>query len=213
MALHAAQTRSRLLMCGLVAGPFFLLTSVILALTREGFDITKHPLSFLGVSDWGWLQMANFIIAGLLVLALAVGVRRSLKDQKGRIVGPLLLGGLGVGLLLAGAFPPDPGFGFPLGTPEGDPENLTYRSALHGLGFMLSFICFALAGVVFIRRDVRKKYWGRAAVGVVAIIGALGLSVLWPGTDGIALRNLGSAIFLWTWVSLQAYWLLAGTKA
>jgi len=50
----AAVTRS-LLGWGVVAGPFYVVVGVILAITRPGFDLTRHALSLLTLGDLGWL--------------------------------------------------------------------------------------------------------------------------------------------------------------
>jgi hypothetical protein len=47
-----------LLACGVVAGPLFVVVAVLQALTREGFDPGRHPLSLLrlGALGWAWLS-------------------------------------------------------------------------------------------------------------------------------------------------------------
>lgn len=44
---------ARLLACGVVAGPLFLAVLMIQAFTREGFDLSRHPLSMLSLGDLG----------------------------------------------------------------------------------------------------------------------------------------------------------------
>ncbi|HKZ68736.1 MAG TPA: DUF998 domain-containing protein, partial [Anaerolineales bacterium] len=65
-----------LLACGVVAGPVYLSVGLVQAFTRPGFDITRHALSLLSNGDLGWIQITNFVITGLLVIAGAVGMRR-----------------------------------------------------------------------------------------------------------------------------------------
>src|SRR5438128_1850429 len=55
-----------LLACGAVAGPLFVIVGFGQAFTRPGFDLTRHPLSVLSNGDLGWLQIANFLVSGLL---------------------------------------------------------------------------------------------------------------------------------------------------
>jgi hypothetical protein len=72
----ARHTQSaRLLACGTVAGPLFLTVGLIQALTRDGFDLSRHPLSLLSLGDLGWIQIANFIVTGALYVACALGAR------------------------------------------------------------------------------------------------------------------------------------------
>ena len=67
-----------MLACGVVAGPLFIVVGVLQMLTRDGFDPGRHPLSLLSLGDLGWIQIANFVIVGLLFIASAVGMRRVL---------------------------------------------------------------------------------------------------------------------------------------
>jgi Protein of unknown function (DUF998) len=88
-----------LLACGVVAGPLFLAAGLIQAFTREGFDLRRHPLSLLSLGELGWIQIANFVVTGLLCVACAVGMGRVLGPGRGGTWGPLLVGAFGVGLV------------------------------------------------------------------------------------------------------------------
>src|SRR6266496_2368338 len=74
---HALTRQTRaLLICGLIAGPFYIVVGLIQALTRPGFDLMRHDLSLLANGDLGWIQSTNLVLAGLLVVAFAVGMRQ-----------------------------------------------------------------------------------------------------------------------------------------
>jgi hypothetical membrane protein len=197
-----------LLACGVAAGPIFMLVALLQAFTRAGFDVSVQPISFLSLGDLGWIQVTNFVFCGALLIACAVGIRRTLRTDTGGRWAPWFLGGVGLGLIIAGLFPPDPGFGFPPGTAEGAPSALTYRSQLHGVGFTLAFISFVVTCAVFARRDGRRRHWGRLAYSVLTAVGTLTLS-MWPGNGGIALRDLAAAALLWAWITVQSVWLMA----
>src|SRR5215831_16792598 len=70
------ETRMRLLRWGMMAGPFYLAVGLAQAFTRQGFDFARHPLSVLANGPGGWIQTANFVITGAMVIAAAVGVQR-----------------------------------------------------------------------------------------------------------------------------------------
>ena len=108
-----------LLSCGILTGPLFFVVAIIQALTRPGYNIRLVAISQLSLGDLGWIQITSFLLTGLLAVACATGVRRLLKGQKGGAWGALLVGTFGLGLIVAGVFPPDPGFGFPPGAPGG----------------------------------------------------------------------------------------------
>lgn len=193
-----------LLRAGLIAGPFFLLVAITQGLTRNGFDLSHQPISFLSLGDLGWLQIANFVLTGCLVLLFAAGVRKALRGQAGGTFGPIGLIGLGLGMMIAGLFPPDPAFGYPAGTPDGLPAHITYHSSLHSLGFMLSFLFFVLTALVFMREDIRQKRWLSVGYTLVSAAGALVLAMM-PGTDTVAVRDLAAAVLLWAWVAVHSW--------
>ena len=46
------------------------------AAVREGFDLTRHPLSLLALGEGGWVQVATFVVSGAMVLAASAGLAR-----------------------------------------------------------------------------------------------------------------------------------------
>ena len=94
-------------MCGTLAGPLFITVVVAQALTRTGFDLTRDAASLLDDGSWGWVQAANFIVTGLLLIAAAAGLRHTLRTGPGHKWIPRLLAIAGVlcavGVFTAGA--------------------------------------------------------------------------------------------------------------
>src|SRR5256885_15815170 len=93
-----------LLLCGVVAGPIYVIVGVIEMLTRPGFDPTRHDLSLMSNGDWGWIHISLIILTGLLTIAGAVGMRRGLRGGRGGTRGApppalLRLGGVWARLL------------------------------------------------------------------------------------------------------------------
>ena len=197
-----------LLTCGLVAGPLFILLIVIQALTRPGFDLRRHPASMLSLGDLGWIQIANFIACGLLIVAFAVGLRRVLHPGRGGTWGPLLIGAYGLGLIAAGAFVADPAFGFPPGTPQGIPTTLSLNAVLHGIGFTFAFLSLTLACLVFARRYAAIQQRGWAAYTFATAVAALALS-MWPGQDGASVRYFIASVIVCAWTSAIALQVMA----
>lgn len=148
-----ADSRTRaLLRAGLIAGPIFVLVVAVQVLTRAGFDLRKHPLSLLAVGDGGWVQIANFIVAGVLSIAFAIGFARAVPSGAASRWAPWLLGLFGAGLVIGGAFPADPGLGFPPGTPEGIPSTLTLHGLVHAFAPPVAFLSLIGACFVVARR-------------------------------------------------------------
>jgi hypothetical protein len=53
-----------LLVCGVVGGPLFVAVFLVEGATRAGYDSLRHPFSSLALGDSGWMQIANFVVAG-----------------------------------------------------------------------------------------------------------------------------------------------------
>jgi Protein of unknown function (DUF998) len=164
-------TTTTLLNCGAVAGPIFIAVGFVAALTRNGFDLGKHPLSLLSVGDHGWIQISNFVVAGLLFVASAVGIRRALNHGRGGTWGARLIGAFGVSLVAGGVFVADPGLGFPPGTPEGVPDELSWHGMLHAVAPVVGFLALSAACFVFARRALGLRQRGWAAISLVVGVG------------------------------------------
>ncbi len=200
MSQQAAHPRAqtvqstRLLACGIVAGPLFLTTWLIQAFTREGFDPTYHPLSMLSLGKVGWVQIANFVVTGALYVACAAGMWRVLRPGRGGTWGPILVGLNGIGLIVAGVFVTDAGAGFPPGAPAGAPESISWHGLLHEVGFIVATVSWLAACFVFVRRFAALKQWGWVAACVAAPVSVLVIDG-WPDLDSLAVRLvIGSAI-------------------
>ena len=162
--LGPVRSTRRLLACGLIAGPLFIALVLVQALTRPGFDLTRHPLSMLSLGDVGWIQVISFVATGLLAIAYSIGVRRALHPGRAATWGPLLIGGWGLGLVAAGVFAPDPAFGFPPGAPAGVPENPSLQGTIHQLAFFVSTLSITAACFVFVRRFASLESAGLGGV-------------------------------------------------
>lgn len=146
------RTTRVLLACGVVAGPLFVLVAGFQVTTRDGFDLRRHPLSLLSLGDMGWVQISNFIVAGLLSLAFAVGMWRVLHPGRAGTWGPLLVGMFGLGLVIGGIFLTDPDLGFPPGVPAVDEPS--WHGIVHNIGPGVAFDALIVACFVLTRRFV-----------------------------------------------------------
>jgi hypothetical membrane protein len=138
-----------LLACGVVAGPLYAALVVGQALTRDGFDISRHPASMLSNGAGGWLQIVNFVLSGLLFVAFAAGLRRLPATGTW---GPRLIAVFGAGMVVAGVFTADPADGFPPGTPSGAPTTMSWHGGVHFLVASIAFLALITACFVLARR-------------------------------------------------------------
>ena len=154
-----------LLACGAVGGPLFVVAFVIEGATRANYDPLRHPVSSLALGNFGWVQVANFIVTGLLMLAFAIGLRRAFRPPEGSTWGPLLVGVWAIGLLGAGIFVTDPVSGYPPGTP--DAVQYSWHGALHDLFSLPGFVALSAACFVFARRFAARGERGWAIYSAV----------------------------------------------
>jgi hypothetical protein len=202
-----SRTTRALLACGVIGGPLFIAVVVIQELTREKFDPRRHTLSQLSLGDLGWLQITNFIVTGLLFIACAVGMRRVLRGSPAGRWGPRLFGIFGAALIWGGVFVTDPAFGFPPGTPEGAPEQVSWHGIVHAVAPTVAAIAIVAACFVFARRFGRLGERGWVWYSVVAAVAYLILGfVSFPAEDFRLM--LAGGILVWTWASVIALRLL-----
>lgn len=201
-----------LLACGIVAGPLYISVSLIQALTREGFDLARHSASLLSNGDLGWIQITNFLVAGLLVIAGAIGMRQAMQPGKGRFWGPLLVGIYGLGLIGAGIFVADPMDGFPPGTPA-DANAVSLQGLLHFIVGGVGFLVLITACFVFARRFavLGERGWAAysVATGVIFLAAFLGVAS-GSGRPWTVIGFWIGVTLAWTWVSAMSARLMGG---
>lgn len=194
MRSAAARTR-RLLTCGAVAGPLFVGVTALEVLTREGFDLRRHGISLLSLGDRGWIQVANFVVAGALSIGFGFGVRRRL----GRGAAVPLIWGYGAGLITTGVFLVDPGAGFPLGSGPDLVGPMSWHGAVHALAPPIAFACLAALCVVFARWFAVRGRTGWAAYSLLTAVAAL-LLIFLPGGAG-SVRSALAVVLTSAWLS------------
>jgi uncharacterized protein DUF998 len=184
--------RLRNALAGLAAGPVLASAWVIQGLARDGYDFNRHPMSLLALGEYGWIQIANFVVTGVLMLLCAAGFRHSLTRGVGRTWVPRLVAAIGVGLITAGIFTADPGSGFPAGAPPGAPT-ISWHGALHGVGFVLVVGCWTAACLVLRRRFARSGQRGWAVASVALVVIAL-LIIGLPHTPSLPIRLVVASV-------------------
>jgi hypothetical protein len=192
-----------LLIAGALAGPVYISLGLGQALLRPGFDITRHDLSLLSNGEFGWIQVANFVLSGVLVIAGCVGLRRTLHTGPGRTWGPLLLAGYGLGLIGAGMFVADPAFGFPAGTPA-DANSISWHGLLHILAATLGFAALIGSCGTFSRRfaAAHQSSWVVYSIvtGLVFLAGFAGVAS-GSGNSWSVIGFWIAVVLAWSWIT------------
>lgn len=188
---------------GVLAGPFYVAVVLGQALIRPGFNLVHDDASLLSNGSLGWIQIANFILTGLMVVACAAGLRRALTGGLASAWGPILLGMYGVGMIAAGFFVADPMSGFPPGTAAGRPAAISVHGTLHIVAAGIGFLCLVAACFVFSRRfsaERRQAWtWFSRLTGVFFLAAFAGLA---SGSDSavVVLAFWAALIVAWAWI-------------
>ncbi|MFG1783498.1 DUF998 domain-containing protein [Rhodococcus oryzae] len=139
---------------------------------RPGYSALRHPVSSLVLGRRGYVQVANFSVAGGMYAAGAAGLPR----VQGRIAPargvPILIGAAAAGLLGSAAFTTDPVGGYPSGAHSVQAERST-AGALHDGAAIPIFVGLPAAAVAQSWRFLRD---GRR--GWVLYSGASAMSML-----------------------------------
>jgi hypothetical membrane protein len=195
-------TRS-LLGYGVIAGPFYVTVGLAQALTRTGFDLSRHEWSLLANGSLGWIQVVNLILSGAMSVAFAVGLRRAGASTWA----PRLISAYGLGLVGAGIFTADPSLGFPPGTPDG-PGAVSWHGLLHFVFAGIGFVCMIAACLVMARRFARvhQRGWSAFSAGTgVAFLGAfVGVASSGSGNPALIYTFIAAVVLVWAWMSALA---------
>ncbi|OBB99899.1 hypothetical protein A5784_21960 [Mycobacterium sp. 852013-50091_SCH5140682] len=192
---------------GVLAGPIYVATVAVQAVTREGFDPVRYPASVLANGSLGWVQVANFLVSGVMTVAAGVGVRRAVGGRRTRSAGALIAG-YGAGLIGGGLFRADPLPGFPPGTVD---VVITWHGIAHLLCGAVGFACVVAAGFVLAAEFAHRgnRGWARFSRLTGAAFAASFIAMM--AGAGAPAANVGftaGVVLVWVWlaaVSVKLY--------
>ncbi len=192
-----------LLWLGVAGAWSFPVVFLLDGLTRPGYRPFRHPVSALALGSRGWLQAANFIVCGLAITAGAVAVPGAFDN----VLLAVAIGVFGVSLVASGVFPMDAMRGYPPGTPEGTPEDVSLRHRLHDWAGMVVFTSLPAAAFLaaFVLEDPVWK-WGSGLVAAAFTTGFLAFGHAWE-TDAAYTGLVQRATIICGWAWLGALFL------
>ncbi|WP_406674681.1 DUF998 domain-containing protein [Nonomuraea sp. N2-4H] len=193
-----------LLALGIAAGPLYVTAGLAQALTRDGFDLTRHSWSLLANGDLGWIQTANFLVTALLTIGGAAGLRAATAPGRGSRLAPMLVAAYGASMIGAAIFPADPAMGFPAGTPEG-PGTVTASGLAHLAVGGAGFLCMTAACYVVASRFAREGRRGWATYSRITgttFLAAFAGIVSGSGAAWSTLGFVAGIVAIWCWLSL-----------
>lgn len=217
-ATHFIKTNA-LLACGLIGCPSFVVAFLIEGATRADYNAFRHPISSLSIGEFGWMQVANFILTGSLLFAFAIGLQRALRNTLRVSIGtrwaPLLLGLVAIGLIGAGIFTTDPVYGYPPDAPLLLAQT-SIQGHLHDLFSIFVFIGLPSACFVLRRRfaALGKGRWAMystftgVAMLVTFVLAGLGFKQISGFVAFAGIYQRLSITIGWLWITVLAVYML-----
>lgn len=203
----------QLALLGIIGPPLFILFTIVedilqdRFLVRTGNDpLVVSPMSVNALGPTGWLQILTFLLFGLSIIALALGLHRGVQAGRWSKIGIGLLIAVGVTMVFSGIFTQD-------SVAPGNP--ITFHGLMHDLSFF-AFLLIQTAMYFFLWRRFRKDErwrgydWYSLVMGVVA----LPLFVFFTG-----LLDSHDGFYLWfllvplTWLEVVAIRLWVTSRA
>jgi hypothetical protein len=152
---HPRLTNS-MLMCGAAGPALFVVASLLDGAFRPGYSAWHHFTSELALGAGGWRQIANFLVCGVSVLCLALGMRWTLRGGKGGSSIPITFGVFGLSLILAGVFVTDPALGYP---PGSTPTQSSAHGNIHNMAGLIMFSSLAVAAFLMANTLAASPGW------------------------------------------------------
>lgn len=179
-----------------IAGPPLFAAAVLLQdvlqydyLVASGDDPwTTSPVSVNALGPYGWIQVLNFGVLGLSVLALAVAAHRGIHGASRSVVGPAFIGLWGIGMLMSM---------FPI---ERIPRS--FSGFMHGIAFfVVSFVLIPM--YLFMWRRLRRSP-GWEGFGRYSL--AMGVLTFPLEFASIALQAIVPFSWFYLWLGAQLLW-------
>jgi hypothetical protein len=136
-----------------VAGLAVLLASAWLLPIVSEYELVGDNISEMVLGDYGWVQTAAFVIAGIGILALAYAIWALTERAWRSVVGSLLVAVYGVGAILVAIFP----------TEQIDSASEVWSQGtagtIHVVAATVSFVCAIVAMFLLTWEFLREARW------------------------------------------------------
>jgi hypothetical protein len=148
------RTTQKLAACaGMIGSLLFVSVFVLEDLLDPHFDWLGTSVSEHALGDQGWIQVASFILVGLLFLAFSRGVAGQFREGTSSKVGPWFLRIIGVCIVASGLFVTDPA---PI---TAFSRQSTWHGTVHAVVGAIAFTLMPLSCFAFYRRFRADLAW------------------------------------------------------
>ena len=180
---------------GIVGIGASLVALIALHVLDPGRSPVEETISEYALGDYGWLARASDIAVGLGIIAIALGLRKTLARGKRVAASWVSLLIVGLGFLVAAFFPTDP--------PEA--AESTTSGAIHGMAALVTVLGLVVAAWLLrgvFARDDRYRRLARAQLwfAILITIGVGALLALFEGPAGLIQRVLLVVMATWLFV-------------
>ena len=136
---------------GIVGPALFVAVFTIEGWLRPGYNPLSTYVSALSLGPRGWIQIANFLVFGLLLFGFARGVASEFQSGKASRGGLTLLIIIAACYFFSGPFVMDP---------DGTPLNqVTIHGTIHGILGAIAFLLMPISIFVYLRRFNTDPKW------------------------------------------------------
>jgi hypothetical protein len=180
---------------GIAGVSYFFATILAMHFIQPDLRPIDHTISEYALGRWGWLMTLGWVVGGVAVLALALGLRRSLTPSTTvRVsIGLMVLSGL-VGFIASGLFRTD--------VPDAEGiTGYTGSGQLHDVAGLIGFLALLVGAFILATVFAQDPRWSpmagptrwfawamlgwlvvRVAVAVAQLVGSGGLvqRIVWP---------------------------------
>lgn len=177
----------------------FVLVALVEGARRPAYDPVRQPVSALALGPRGWIQTANFVACGVAITLGAL----ALPGALGSLFLGVVVGVFGIALVASGGFPMDPMRGYPPGTPDTTPAELSLHHRIHDAVGVIVF--GALPGAALIAAAHLSGWWVAYSVGTAALtlIGFVTFGTAWERDSPRAgLIQRLTIVGGWVWLGL-----------
>ena len=192
VARDVPSARRARIVCGAIAGPLFIVAFTVIRRNRPGYDWQRHTVSSLAIGHRGWLQHANFLLAGVLYSVGARGLDRCPQRSIAPRAVPTLIAAAGIGLIGSGVFVTDPVDGFAPETDSAGPSSnaaLTHTAPtgegrMHNLSAVPIFAGIPVAGLASAVVAARRRDYCWASYSAASSLAMIGSFLLMGAAFG-----------------------------
>jgi hypothetical protein len=157
---------------GMIGSAIFVAVFVLEDVFRPDFDWLRTPVSEHALGTRGGIQIASFVVVGLLFLAFARGVAEEFRGGSFSKLGPAFLAILGVCILASGPFVTDPALTAAFSS------QASWHGTVHGLLGAMAFTLMPVSCFVFYRRFRADRNWRAFANWTLATCIVISLAIV-----------------------------------